>query len=37
MRALLGLFAVLSIVDLVQTYFFPRYGLREANPLWQEF
>ncbi len=33
MRALLLVFGLLTVVDVVQTYLFPRYGLREGNRL----
>ena len=33
MKYLVAIFAALMVIDLVQTYFFPRYGLREGNPL----
>ena len=32
MKLLVAIFAGLMILDLVQTYFFPKYGLKEGNP-----
>jgi hypothetical protein len=30
---LAAIFAALMVADIVQTYFFPRYGLKEGNPI----
>lgn len=33
MKTLIIIFAALMVLDIVQTYFFQRFGLKEGNPL----